>query len=103
MRELDRTVKALRKEAEKLCEKIEDAQIVQKFDNIENKCNETIKIIMEYLKTPIAKESERKILEDLVRQIEENKRITRDIENFIQMRLRPIIKKPRQKREDYEI
>jgi len=104
MRELDKTVKALRKEAEALAEKLEDLQIVQKFDNIHHKNDEAIKLIMDYLKNPFVKEEERKILEDWIRQLEENKRIVRDVEQFIQSRLRPIKKlKQSQRERDYEV
>lgn len=88
MRELDKTVRALRKEAEYLASKLEDLQAVQKFDNIYDKINETIKLVMNYLRTPIIKEDEKKALEELIRFIEDGKRAIKDVEDFIQNRIR---------------
>jgi len=88
MRELNKTVKALRKEAESLAEKLEDLQIVMKFDNLYQKNDEVIRLIQNYLTNPFSKPEEQRLLEDVIDILKTNKRVAREIEDFIQSRLR---------------
>ena len=87
MRELDKTIKGLRKQAEELASKIEDLQTLRKFDYLFEKNDELIKLIQNYLTNPFSF-NEQKLLEDITEVLKENKRVAREIEDFIQSRLR---------------
>jgi len=97
MRELNKTIKALRQEAEALAYKLEDLQILNKFDIIYNKIDELSKTIMDYLKNPFSSNDERKALEDILIMLKENQKVTRDIEDFITSRFRMPFKKKKEK------
>jgi pyruvate/2-oxoacid:ferredoxin oxidoreductase beta subunit len=102
MRQLEKTIKALRKEAESYLSKLEDLQILNKFDSLYQINDELSKMIMSYLKNSFINDDERKALEDVLEQLKENKRTVRDIEDFIQSRFR--MQKPNEKRKiTYEL
>jgi len=87
LRELQKTVQALKREAEQYAEKLADPQIITLFQKLYTQNDEICKKVREYLTCPTLTEKENKILDEIATQLEQNKRITQDIEIFIRTRL----------------
>jgi len=89
MRELDKLIKALRREAEYYASKLDKLQVFVKFDTLYAMNDQIVNLTKDYLmNTPVDKDKEKEKLEEIMSAIEKNKILTRDIEEFINNHIR---------------
>ena len=94
-RELERLIKALQNEADRLATKIEDYQISEKLDSLFKQTSEQHKLLMKYLNEALGTPKEKQALEELVETCRKTFQIIRDIEAYIESRLKIKIKQKR--------
>jgi len=82
-RELERVWKSLKEECDGLAGQVEQLQILNKAEDLKNQQEETIKLIRSFLTTNMGTDQEREALDVFLRQLEDGKRIIRDLDIFI--------------------
>jgi uncharacterized C2H2 Zn-finger protein len=78
-----RIVKGLKDMADKLCEQIESLDMINKFYEFYAKADKYTELILNYLRTPIPNDEERKRFEETLRFINDLKALMKDYEAFI--------------------
>jgi uncharacterized C2H2 Zn-finger protein len=78
-----RIVKGLKDMADKLCEQIENLDMIHKFYEFYAKADKYTELILNYLRTPIPNDEERKRFEETLRFINDLKALMKDYEAFI--------------------
>jgi len=89
-REYDQTIKAMKREAERLADKVEVLVFAGKLDEYLKKFEELRILGLQYMKQPFVKEEEQqKATENLLRVEEELKPLLTELTNFWEKRIKP--------------
>lgn len=88
MRELKQLIKALNDEANRLGDKVEEGQLYEKMEQMFQDSSEIHKLVMSYLREGLGTEKEKKELEEIIRLREKEFQILRDIEDFLQRKMK---------------
>lgn len=89
-REYDQSIRAMKREAERLADKVEVLVFAGKLDEYLKKFDELRVLGLQYMKEPFAKEEEQqKATENLIRAEDELKPLLADLKNFWEKRIKP--------------
>jgi len=100
-RELNRTLKALENECDRLANQIENLTVSDRLENFIKKVNEMHNLIFEYFREVRPQDKERELLETIRQNTEKEKELIRDLETFFQSRLNVHIKRPKVRKEKF--
>lgn len=82
-RELERVANALKEECEKLAGRVEELQVLSKLEDLKNQQEEAIRKVLDFLTHKLGTAEENKALEEFARQLEDGRRIIRDMDDFV--------------------
>lgn len=100
-RELRQIIAALQVEADRLAEKVENYNVIEKQEAILEQQEKLTKLAMDFLTHKIGTPQEKEALEEILRQNEKGKQLINDIETFITQYVK-LRKKPFKKRFEKE-
>jgi hypothetical protein len=83
-RELDRVRKTLQEEADRLAQKVEAYQGIEKIESLSTQQEILNKLAMDYLNTKLGKPDEKEALENVIRANKESQKAIKETEDFIQ-------------------
>jgi len=87
-RELDRIRKVLQDQTDRLAQKVEAYQGIEKLDLLVQQQDKVTKLVQEYLTAKLGSAEEKQCLEEIIRQTQVTSSLIRDMEEFIQKYLK---------------